>query len=149
MCLALLAVAQRYKNMRITKILTAAVDGLPLAVRIADELEAELIIAKNTKEVGVPKYIEENYTPSSSSGNLLTLYVPRHLLSKKDRVLIIDDIIRSGYTQNALIKISKKINAKVMGVFIMIGFGTKWKEIFVDDEYTVETFLNIPDPMAL
>jgi len=142
-------VAQKYKNLRITKILTAAVDGLPLAVRIADQLEAELIIAKNTKEVGVPKYIEENYTPSSSSGNLLTLYVPKHLLSKKDRVLIIDDIIRSGYTQKALIKICQKINAKVLGVFIMIGFGTKWKEIFNDEEFTVETFLNIPDPMTL
>ena len=142
-------VAQKYKNLKITKILTAAVDGLPLAVRIADQLEAELIIAKNTKEVGVPKYIEENYTPSSSSGNLLTLYVPKHLLSKKDRVLIIDDIIRSGYTQKALIKICHKINAKVLGVLIMIGFGTKWKEIFNDEEFTVETFLNIPDPMTL
>ena len=142
-------VAQKYKHFTITKILTAAVDGLPLAVRIADQLEAELIIAKNTKEVGVPKYIEENYTPSSSSGNLLTLYVPKHLLSKKDRVLIIDDIIRSGYTQKALIKICNKINAKVLGVFIMIGFGTKWKEMFTDDEFSVETFLNIPDPMAL
>ncbi|NHI93645.1 MAG: hypothetical protein EAX96_14250 [Candidatus Lokiarchaeota archaeon] len=142
-------IAQKYKQSTITKILTAAVDGLPLAVRIADQLEAELIIAKNTKEVGVPKYIEENYTPSSSSGNLLTLYVPRHLISKKDRVLIVDDIIRSGYTQNALIKICKKINAKVLGVFIMIGFGTKWKEIFDNEEFKVETFLNIPDPMAL
>ena len=143
-------IAQRYENQRPTKILTAAVDGLPLATRIADQLEIELVYAKNNKEVGVPKYIEETYTPSSSSGNLLTLYVPRHLLSKKDRILIVDDIIRSGYTQNALVKICQKINARVVGVFILIGFGDKWQELFdKKEDYSVETFVNIPDPTTL
>lgn len=143
-------VAQEYKSHNITKLLTAAVDGLPLAIRIADQLECELIYAKNTKEVGVPKYIEETYTPSSSSGNLLTLYVPKHLLNKKDRILIVDDIIRSGYTQNALINICKKINAKVIGVFIMISFGDTWKTLFdMNEDFKVETFLEIPDPTTL
>ncbi len=143
-------IAQAFLGQNITKLLTAAVDGLPLAIRIADQLECEIIYAKNTKEVGVPKYIEETYTPSSSSGNLLTLYVPKHLLSKKDRILIVDDIIRSGYTQNALINICKKINAKVIGVFIMISFGNKWKELFgKNEDFKVETFLNIPDPTTL
>jgi len=146
-------VAQEYKDHNITKLLTAAVDGLPLAIRIADQLECEIIYAKNTKEVGVPKYIEETYTPSSSSGNLLTLYVPKHLLNKKDRILIVDDIIRSGYTQNALINICKKINTKVIGVFIMISIGNKWKELFLENvenvQFKVNTFLDIPDPTTL
>ncbi len=49
-------VASRYMDKNVTKILTAATDGIPLGVHIAKELNADVVYAKKKKEVGVEKF---------------------------------------------------------------------------------------------
>src|SRR3990170_5513 len=62
-----------FAGKRITKVLTAAVDGVPLATMIATSLGVNLIIAKRGKEVGVPTFLEETYIVKNS-GVTVTLY---------------------------------------------------------------------------
>jgi adenine phosphoribosyltransferase len=51
----------KFAGRRITKILTAAVDGIPLATLISDALGVDQIVAKKTKEVGIRDFVEETF----------------------------------------------------------------------------------------
>jgi len=117
----------KFAGKRITKVLTAAVDGVPLATMVAAALGVNLVMAKSTKEVGVPSFIEETYI-LSDSGFTLTLYVPKDAIKKRDSILIVDDIIKRGDTQAALLNLANKAKAEVSGIFAMIAIGDSWKE---------------------
>lgn len=139
-------VAQVFSENRINRVLSVAVDGLPIATLIANEINADLIFAKSRKEVGISKYIEETYVPRSS-GIVTTYYLPKTALDKKSRVLIVDDIIRSGMTQQVLINMCKRVNCEVIGLFFIISIGEEWKSVLQKDEKTkLEILLELPEP---
>jgi adenine phosphoribosyltransferase len=126
----------RFAGTRITKIISPAVDGLPLAAILAHRLGVNLVIAKNAREVGVNEFIEEVYTPYKSA-MVLSLYVPRGALRRGDCVLVVDDVLETGETQMALARIVQKAKAEVTGVYALIGLST-------DGENKIEHALHCP-----
>jgi len=163
----------KFAGKRITKVLTAAVDGVPLATMVAKALGVNVVIAKPMKEVGVSTFIEETYT-LSGSGRTVTLFVPRNAIRRHkktkeryrtekealeavkqwkskgydaylagrnvprdmyevevlriyDSVLIVDDVIKTGDVQSALISLVKKAKAEVSGIFALIAIGDEWE----------------------
>ncbi len=139
-------VARRFADRRITKVLSPAVDGIPIAVHVADEFGVDLIIAKKAKEVGIESFIEESYVPSYS-GVLMSLYLPKKTISSKDRVMIVDDVIRSGETQRALINVANRVGASVAGIFILVSIGTLWqKELRLPSSCQLEILVKLPAP---
>jgi len=133
----------KFAGRRITKVLTAAVDGIPLATLVANALDVDLVVAKREREVGVKEYIEESYVPVDS-GVVVTYYLPRDALKKGDGVLVIDDIIRTGETQRALIRLAEKVRAELAGIFILISVGEEWKEkLEIPPNCPLETLSNI------
>jgi len=116
----------KFAGKRVTKILTAAVDGIPLATLVAHRLGVGLVMAKKAREVGVREFIEEVYIPAKTA-MMMSLYVPRDALKKGDCILIVDDIIDSGETQRALIRIAQKAKAEVTGIYALISIGHEWK----------------------
>lgn len=115
-----------FAGKRVTKILTAAVDGVPLATMVANALGVNLVVAKRTKEVGVKAFLEETYV-LRDSGYTITLYVPKKAIRRRDSVLIVDDMIKTGETQAALIEIVRKVKAEVSGIFSLISVGDEWR----------------------
>ena len=115
-----------FAGMRITKVLTAANDGIPLATLLAHRLGVGLVIAKKTREVGVREFIEEIYIPGKTA-IMISLFVPRDAFRKGDCVLIVDDVIDSGDTQIALIKIAQRAKSEVTGIYALVGMGSDWK----------------------
>jgi adenine phosphoribosyltransferase len=120
-------VFSKFAGRRITKILTAAVDGIPLATLISNNLGIELIIAKKTKEIGVRTFIEETFIPEGSA-MVMSLYIPRGLIRRGDSVLIVDDIIKSGETQSAMMNLVYKARGDVAGIFALVAIGAQWKK---------------------
>lgn len=116
-----------FAGKRVTKILTAAVDGIPLATMVADQLGINLVIAKWNKEVGVPAFLEETYV-LRDSGVTMTLYIPKKAIKRRDSVLIVDDMIKTGETQNALINLVRKAKAELSGIFTLIAIGEDWRK---------------------
>ncbi len=116
----------KFAGRRITKVLTAAVDGIPLATLLAHRLGVGLIIAKKTREVGVREFIEEVFVPARTA-MMMSLYVPRDAIKRGDCVIIVDDIIDSGETQRALMKIALKAKAEVTGIYALVAVGSEWK----------------------
>lgn len=131
--LALLQQAAQYAlsmfaGRRITKVVTAAVDGIPLATVVASAFGVDLVIAKKSKEVGVHDFLEETYIPSNSAV-MMALYVPKGIVKKGESVLIVDDVIRTGETQRALINLIGRAKAEVTGIFALIAVGEEWKKM--------------------
>ena len=113
-------VAERF--FKAEKVLTSETDGIPVACSIAARLGVDAVYARKKREVGVTHYIEETYVPSSS-GTLMSLYLPRGAIQKNEKVLIVDDVLRSGETQRALIHLAEKSGAFIYGIFVLISIG--------------------------
>jgi len=116
-----------FAGKRVTKVFTAAVDGIPLATMVANALGVNLIVAKRSKEVGVKAFLDETYVLGRDSGETITLYIPKDIVKKRDSVLIVDDMIKSGETQLALVNLVRKAKAEISGVFSLIAVGDEWK----------------------
>jgi purine operon repressor len=133
----------KFAGRRITKVLTAAVDGIPLATIVAEALGVDLAIAKKSKEIGVKDFIEEAFIPGGSD-MILSLYIPRGAIKRGDSVLVVDDIIKSGETPTALINLVKKSRAEVAGVYALIAIGDQYKQkVHNTQDYPTEVVLTV------
>ena len=136
-----------FAGKRVTKIITAAVDGVPLATMVANALGVNLIVAKRNKEVGVKAFLDETYILGKDSGVTVTLYIPKEAIKKRDSVLIVDDMIKSGETQEAMVSLVRKAKAEISGVFSLIAVGDEWKKRLKfgnDAPVEVVTYLKSP-----
>ncbi|MCP3682704.1 MAG: hypothetical protein GY861_08450 [bacterium] len=100
---------------RITKVFTAAVDGVPLAVSIANLINARSIYAKKTQEFS----FSGHYISKSPDAKPISapFYLPKNLLKRNDYVLIVDDVIRAGNTFHSLTSICEQAKANLVGIF--------------------------------
>ena len=102
---------------RIDAILTAAVDGIPLAVAVANSLNAKAIYAKRTQEIAFSDHYVSKASPAKPISS--PFYLPKSLLKKNDTVLIVDDVVRAGTTFEALMSICAQAKANVAGIFAL------------------------------
>jgi adenine phosphoribosyltransferase len=139
-----------FAGKRVTKVLTAAVDGIPLATMVANSLGVNLIIAKRSKEVGVKAFLEETYVLGKDSGVTMTLYIPKDAIKKRDSVLIVDDMIKTGETQAALVNLVRKAKAEISGFFSIVAVGEEWKKkLKLSGECPVEVITYVKAPYDL
>jgi adenine/guanine phosphoribosyltransferase-like PRPP-binding protein len=133
----------RFAGRRITKVLTAAVDGIPLATIVSEALGVNFVIAKSSKEIGVRNFYEESFTPGDSA-LIMSLYIPRGIIRRGDSVLIVDDVVKTGETHRALVNLVAKSRADVAGIFVLIAIGNAWKKKFQDlSNFPLEVVLNV------
>ena len=52
---------EKFAGRRVTKVLTAAVDGIPVSTLVSNLLGVDIIVAKSTKEVGINDFVEVQY----------------------------------------------------------------------------------------
>jgi len=133
----------KFAGKRITKVLTAAVDGIPLATMVAQAIGVDLVIAKKNKDVGVQEFIEETYIPTET-GLIMALYMPKGAVKRGDGVLIVDDIIRTGETQKALINLVNRCKAEPVGIYALVTIGEDVKnKVNAPQNCKIETVLKI------
>jgi adenine phosphoribosyltransferase len=102
-------------------VLTAATDGITLGAAMASYFDARLAYAKKSKETAVEEFIESRQR--LDSGIELTYYLPASALDPTQSVLVVDDLIRSGETQELLLDIAAQADADLVGVFTLIAVG--------------------------
>ncbi len=126
-------VAAKYIG-KIDVVLSPAADGIPFATLVANYMDCNLAIIKDYKETAVHKYIEGViYT---EDGGVRPLYLPRSLVRKGYRALIVDDVIRTGATHKAIVDMLAKVKARVEAISVLIVIGDAWrnsiKDVIVD-----------------
>ena len=102
-------------------VLTAAVDGITFGAALAAALDARCVYAKKTKETAVDAFVEAR--ARLAPGIELTYYLPGRALDDGDAVVVVDDLIRSGETQELLLDLAAAAGADVVGVVALVAVG--------------------------
>jgi len=104
-----------FSPVSVDRVVTVEVDGIPLAVEVAGEFNVSLSVARFERDLGIEEFLEQKavYNPSS----IRYLYLPRTALKKGEHVLVVDDMVRSGITIEALARLTEKAKAKIVGVY--------------------------------
>ena len=135
---------EKFAGRRVTKVLTAAVDGIPVSPLVSNLLDVDLVVAKDQKEVGISDFIEETYIPKGSAIRK-SLYVPRRAIRKRDSVLIIDDVVRTGETVQGLVDLVSNQRADIAGIYVLVTVGDEWKTYLKEcvSKYSFETLIEL------
>ena len=114
-------------NSRVDAVLTAAVDGVPLAMAVANQLNAKSVYAKRTQEIA----FSDHYVSKGIAARPIAapFYLPKSLLRKNDNILIVDDVIRAGTTFDALMSICNQAKADVIGIFALFITSSAYREL--------------------
>ncbi len=112
---------------RVDAVMTAAVDGIPVAEAIANLLGARCIYAKRTQEIA----FSDHYISKGTAAKALAapFYLPKSLLKRNDNVLIVDDVIRAGTTFEALTSICNQARANIAGIFALFITASAYREL--------------------
>ena len=115
-------VAMRLAGMRVTKILVPETNGIPFATALSMRLEVPLVIAKRSKDNPYEAY-EEATVVEPSIRSTISYYIPRRLISRRDSILIVDDLIQSGRTIRVLANVVQRLGARVAGTAAIVAVG--------------------------
>jgi len=106
---------EEFKDVKIDKVLTLEISGIPIAYAVASILNVNMVFAKKTKSKIVEDdvYVEE--VRSFTRGTVSTITVSKNYIKEGENILIVDDFLAKGNAALGLINIAKKGKANVVG----------------------------------
>ena len=112
--------ARRFKDAKVTRILTAEVSGIAPALATAYALGVPLVYARKIKPITMygPVYLET--APSHTKGNDVQLLVAAEFMPGGDRVLIVDDFLATGKTLRSLVRIVQGSKSELVGIACVV-----------------------------
>lgn len=142
--LKILAYVAFYNFNDVDTVLTVELDGVPIATLVADLFKSKLTISRKGIPFTSDSIYEAEYV-SRDPPSIVRLYVPASGLKKGDRILIVDDIIRTGRTTATLVKLIKSVGATPTGIFSPIAVGKRWHETLKEHLNMVVTILEMEE----
>ena len=127
---------------RITKVLTATEQGVPLATLVSYRLGVPLIVGTPYKRAGTRKTIEAELISDaqlSVDPYVRTIHISSEALKKNDCVLIITDRLSDGSLQIALEKLVQSARASVAAIWATIVTADGWMRT----ECPIESFTKL------
>ncbi|WP_069807227.1 phosphoribosyltransferase family protein [Vulcanisaeta thermophila] len=137
-------VKEVFSGFTVTKVLTAATDGIPLSVMASYALNANLAVAKQYRDISADEFYEVSYIVDSPPRKV-SLYLPKQLLSRNDQVLIVDDIVRTGRTMDALLDMIRQAGARLIGASVLISLNRDWVRKFAEMGIKVDVILDLSE----
>jgi len=112
--------AGRFRNNRITKIITLESSGIAPALTTALELGAKVVFARKRKSLTLTDhvYVAQVYSFTKQETNEIS--ISKEYLSEDDHVLIIDDFLANGQAALGLLELVQQAGASVAGIGIVI-----------------------------
>jgi len=111
--------ADRFIKVKPSKILTVATTGLVIAIPMAKYLQVPLVYARKQRSVVMADTFDAGYN-SKTIGQDRQLLVSKDHIDEEDRVLIVDDFLSSGSSQEALLRIVSEAGATAVGVGVLL-----------------------------
>ena len=110
------AMQSRWADHGITKIVGIGARGFPLAGGVCQAMGIGFVPVRKKGKLP-PETISCDYTLEYGTD---TLEILKHALGDQDRVVIIDDLIATGGTAEAAVKLVRAVGAEVVGVSFII-----------------------------
>ncbi|MBP2026773.1 xanthine phosphoribosyltransferase [Acetoanaerobium pronyense] len=112
-----------FKDLKITKILTAEVSGIAIAAIAAQYFNVPVVFAKKTESKNLDKETFEGSVYSYTKEKHYKIRVSKRYISSEDKILIIDDFLAHGEAILGLKEIVDEAQAELMGVGVVIEKG--------------------------
>jgi len=129
--LAVLDCLSKFAGRRVTKVMTMAVNGVPLATLIASRIGKSLVIVKPYRGVSADGFVEVSV--QGEDGVARSYYMCRNAINRFDDVLIVDDIVRSGRSLSVMLEFVRMAHAGVAGIYVLIAVGDRWRSVVPSD----------------
>ncbi len=110
---------------RVDVVVSAETYGIPVATAVALSLDARLVVAR--REAGSPSRSYIRAVGGDPPFGVKVLYLPRDMLRTGDRVLLVDDVARTGATLEALARGAAAAGAVPEAAMVLIGVGVEWR----------------------
>lgn len=114
---------EKFKDEKITKILTIEASGIAIAVAAAKHFNVPVLFAKKSKSNNLGDNLYHSMVHSFTHNNDYDVVVSKDYLKQDDSVLIIDDFLANGCALVGLCDIVKQSGASVAGLGIAIEKG--------------------------
>lgn len=110
----------RFKDDKITKILTIESSGIAIAAFVALEFGVPFVFAKKYNSRNLDNNVYQADVYSFTKCTTSTIRVSKNYIDKNDRVLVIDDFLANGCALKGLINVIEQGGATVCGCGIVI-----------------------------
>ena len=100
----------RYKNMKIDKVVSIDARGFIFGAVLAYKLDVGLVLVRKKGKLP-PETIQEEYTLEYGTN---VVEISKHGIQKGDQVLIVDDLIATGGTVSAAVKLVETLGGDVI-----------------------------------
>jgi len=124
-------------NKKFDKILAGSTDGTPFALILAQEFELPLVYIKHDPPLGIEEYLSKSIQLYEQN-RTQTIFLQRAKINPKDRVIIIDDIIRTGKTVQTLVDMIEECSAEVPAIVSIIGISKDYLNKSITGKSTPE-----------
>lgn len=114
---------RRFRDKKITKILTIESSGIAIACSVARQFGVPMVFAKKSKSINIDGDVYVAEIESFTHKNTNLVIVSKKFLSPDDHVLIVDDFLANGCALQGLISIVESAEATVEGCGIAIEKG--------------------------
>jgi xanthine phosphoribosyltransferase len=114
---------QRFKDERVTKILTVEASGIAIACITAQYFKVPVVFAKKGQASNIEQQVYTSEVYSFTRNAIYKIMVAQSYLDAGDRVLIIDDFLANGRAVLGLMDIIRQAGANLVGVGIVIEKG--------------------------
>lgn len=114
---------KRFKNEKITKVLTVEASGIAIACFVAQKFKVPVVFAKKSKSLNLSDDVFSAEVESFTHKTKNTVVVSKRYISPDDNILIVDDFLANGAALQGLISILLQAGAKVAGIGIAIEKG--------------------------
>lgn len=111
---------ERFKDKKITKVMTIEASGIAIAVFVASRFGVPLLFAKKYSSTNVTRESHEVNIYSYTKQVSYNVAISKRLLTSDDTVLIIDDFLANGQALKGLLDLCRSAGASVAGVGIAI-----------------------------
>lgn len=110
----------RFKDEKVTKVLTIESSGIAPGLMAALELGVPVIFARKRKSLTLINDLLTSTVHSFTKNETNEISVSNKFIAPEDRVLIIDDFLANGQAALGLVDIVKQAGAEIAGIGIVI-----------------------------
>jgi xanthine phosphoribosyltransferase len=116
-------IANRFRDMQPTKVLTLESSGIAVALMAGLHLKVPVLFAKKKKPSTMKEASYSAHVHSFTKNITTDVIVSAKYLTQTDRILIVDDFLANGDAATALADIIKQSQATLLGVSVAIEKG--------------------------
>jgi adenine/guanine phosphoribosyltransferase-like PRPP-binding protein len=140
------ALAERLKDKKPDIVVGAATLGIPVAIEVSRHLGLDqYVIVQKSPKIHLGDALVEHVRSVTSAGSQRLLLDRRAIpLLKGKRVVVVDDVVATGSSLAATLKLVRQAGADVVGVGVILTEGHDWRDVLGADGSLVVGLGHIP-----